>query len=308
MAGIGFFAPLPLAMMLPFMAGQSMLMGDAFGKSYQYGKRKISAMSNDEFNRLTAKDLAQDIQADFTSIIPNLSVSMKQSRQFQSDIIREMGEIIKDIPEELRFFLTGSETGGVDANSTIIKILKAYGNLLGPAGTLIFQDAMATSGPAGTTPTPPETTIDRPFNENTIRYSHEQVRKMSDATIQALKQKIVNNTHNMDSVSVRRVEAEWTRRFNPPKEGPPGEPFPTLKNFQFSISKYPMVPKTTIKALNVNLQNGLTKKVVLALANLRASALRQVKIARDARTRAIFQGFADGYTKMILELNRLIGA
>ncbi len=37
MAGIGFFAPLPLAMMMPFMAGQSMLMGDAFGKSYQYG-------------------------------------------------------------------------------------------------------------------------------------------------------------------------------------------------------------------------------------------------------------------------------
>ncbi len=281
-------------------------MGDAFGKSYQYGKRKISAMSNEEFNRLTAKDLAQDIQADFTSIIPNLSVSMKQSRQFQSDIIREMGEIIKDIPEELRFFLTGSETGGVDANSTIIKILKAYGNLLGPAGTLIFQDAMATSGPPGTTPVPDETTTEQVTG--TIRYSHAQVSAMSDATIQALKQKIVNGNHVMDSVSVRRVEAEWTKRFNAPTEGPPGEPFPTLENFQFNKSDYPDIHKSTIFNINSKLSSGLTKKVSTMLAALWQNTKNKIKTAKSTTAKQFYTRQAAQYLKMILQLNKLIGA
>ncbi len=35
------------------MATQSMVMGDAFGQAFQYGKRKISAMSNEEFNKTT---------------------------------------------------------------------------------------------------------------------------------------------------------------------------------------------------------------------------------------------------------------
>ena len=76
--------------MMPFMAGQSMLMGDAFGKSYQYGKRKISAMSNEEFNKLTPTDLAQDITADFTALIPELKIAMAQSTEFQAQIIAAM--------------------------------------------------------------------------------------------------------------------------------------------------------------------------------------------------------------------------
>ncbi len=108
MAGLGFFAPLPLALMLPFMAGQSMLMGDAFGKSYQYGKRKISAMSNEEFNALTPADLAKDITADFTILIPELKLAMQQSTEFQKDIIIEMGEILKDLPDIVKQFIFGS--------------------------------------------------------------------------------------------------------------------------------------------------------------------------------------------------------
>ncbi len=107
MTGIGFFAPLPLAMMLPFMAGQSMLMGDAFGKSYQYGKRKISSLSNEEFNKLRPEDLANDIQADFAALIPSLAVAMKKSTEFQSLIIQEMGTILKSLPKEFKEFVTG---------------------------------------------------------------------------------------------------------------------------------------------------------------------------------------------------------
>ncbi len=110
MVGLGFFAPLPLAMMMPFMAGQSMLMGDAFGKSYQYGKRRISAMSNEEFNKLTPEMLGKEIAADFNVIIPSLEEAMKRSTQFQRLIIEEMGNMIKDIPNYILDFFEGGTT------------------------------------------------------------------------------------------------------------------------------------------------------------------------------------------------------
>ncbi len=105
MVGIGFFAPLPLALMMPFMAGQSMLMGDAFGKAYQYGKRKISAMSNEEFNKLTPEMLGQSIVTDYNAIIPSLEQAVQSSTEFQRIIIQELGNILKSIPADvLKFF------------------------------------------------------------------------------------------------------------------------------------------------------------------------------------------------------------
>ncbi len=113
MVGIGFFAPLPLALMMPFMAGQSMMMGDAFGKAYQYGKRKISAMSNEEFNKLTPHDLGQSIVTDYNAIIPSLSQAVKSSSEFQSLIIRELAEILKNLPTDIIQGLTGSGTSPI---------------------------------------------------------------------------------------------------------------------------------------------------------------------------------------------------
>ncbi len=111
------------------MAGQSMLMGDAFGKSYQYGKRKISAMSNEEFNKLTPADLAKDITADFTALIPELKIAMAKSTELQSMIIREMGEILKSIPEEIMRFFQGGDDTGPQVTNTISNV--AYSGSVG---------------------------------------------------------------------------------------------------------------------------------------------------------------------------------
>ncbi len=93
-----------------------MLMGDAFGKSYQYGKRKISAMSNEEFNELTPKDLAKDITADFEALIPELKIAMAASTEFQGQIIREMGAMLQnflaDLPADVKQFILGLNQGG----------------------------------------------------------------------------------------------------------------------------------------------------------------------------------------------------
>jgi len=127
MVGIGFFAPLPLAMMMPFMAGQSMLMGDAFGKAYQYGKRKISAMSNEEFNALTPEMLGQQIVTDYKGIIPSLEEAVKASTEFQSIIIQEMGIILKSIPNELlKFFGIEPPTEEAGLLFVTLDIVKAW--------------------------------------------------------------------------------------------------------------------------------------------------------------------------------------
>ncbi len=76
---IGGFMPIPLAMMIPFMATQSMVMGDAFGRSFQYGKRRISAMTNEEFNAYSPTQIAEEIFAEYKQIIPKLGKSIEDS-------------------------------------------------------------------------------------------------------------------------------------------------------------------------------------------------------------------------------------
>ncbi len=145
MVGIGFFAPLPLALMLPFMAGQSMLMGDAFGKAYQYGKRKISAMSNEEFNKLSPSDLSNQIVTDYSQMIPSLSTAVKNSQAFQSLIITELTKIARSIPADVISGLTegspnpvttltqqATSQAPIDYGQIALAVIK---NLLGPIGS-----------------------------------------------------------------------------------------------------------------------------------------------------------------------------
>ncbi len=91
---IGGFMPIPLAMMIPFMAAQSIIMGDAFGKGYQFGKRKISAMTNEEFNSLSQSDLISEMQKEFKEAIPSIKQSLSDSTELQTRIVGEMLRIL----------------------------------------------------------------------------------------------------------------------------------------------------------------------------------------------------------------------
>ena len=72
------------------MAAQSMVMGDAFGRAFQYGKRKISAMTNEEFNEYTRLDMAEEIFTDYEKIIPSLENSIRASTNLQKMIVNEL--------------------------------------------------------------------------------------------------------------------------------------------------------------------------------------------------------------------------
>ncbi len=93
---IGFFMPLPLAMMIPFMGVQSAVMAKQFGENFQYGKRRISAMSNEEFNRLTPKILMENANVELKSMIPSMEASITEMRTFQTFLIQEFIKMIKE--------------------------------------------------------------------------------------------------------------------------------------------------------------------------------------------------------------------
>ncbi len=134
---IGFFAPLPLAIMIPFMAAQSFAMGMGFGTSFQYGKRKISSMSNEEFNAATPVSIHEDLQADIRAMIPSMNASFHRMEQFQIDILDSMGRTLIKAVE--RFFgiigptgFSGSGAGPGGVNP--------YVGTGGPGGGFSFED------------------------------------------------------------------------------------------------------------------------------------------------------------------------
>ncbi len=90
------FMPLPLAIMIPFMGIQSGVMAQQFGMNFQYGKRKISAMSNEEFNKLTPQQMQVDFSNQITGMIPTFEKSLQEMRPFQRMIFIEMIAAFKE--------------------------------------------------------------------------------------------------------------------------------------------------------------------------------------------------------------------
>ncbi len=115
--------PLPLAVMIPFMAGQSFAMGEAFGKGFQYGKRRISAMTNEEFNAMSASDHFTETTADISAMIPSMKSQMNNFSTLQTDIIKTLIDQLKDagitIGEAVGTIATDTFTEGPPAGTDL---------------------------------------------------------------------------------------------------------------------------------------------------------------------------------------------
>jgi len=78
------------------MGIQSAVMAKQFGENFQYGKRRISAMSNEEFNATTPLDLLQQNTAELKAMIPTMQESVTNMRDFQTFLIREFLSTLND--------------------------------------------------------------------------------------------------------------------------------------------------------------------------------------------------------------------
>ncbi len=99
------FLPVPLPMMIPFMGAQSLVIGKMFGEGFQYGKRKISAMPNEEFNKYTFQDMMQNARSEIASAIPTMEASMHDMQTMVETVIQEftdyLSKVIERAPEAL---------------------------------------------------------------------------------------------------------------------------------------------------------------------------------------------------------------
>lgn len=120
---LNFFAPLPLAIMLPFMAMQSFFMGQGFGYGFQFSKRRISSLTNAEFNALTVEQMATDIFGDMNAIIPKMNLSFQRMEAFQIDVLKSMGRTVLKAIELIPQFLSGQlTTSGTSTGDSIFGV------------------------------------------------------------------------------------------------------------------------------------------------------------------------------------------
>ncbi len=92
---------------------QSYLMMYFAGSAWQFGKRKISAKSNEEFNKLTMKTLLEEHTMELKSVIPTLEQSLKDVTPLTKMLIEQYGEfaklILANVPVVSRDVLVGDQ-------------------------------------------------------------------------------------------------------------------------------------------------------------------------------------------------------
>ncbi len=85
------------------MGIQSAVMAEQFGTMFQYGKRRISAMSNEEFNKLTPEMLQERMTTQLKGMIPQMKEQIQAMSDLVPIIIEEFGRYInlaiKAIPQ-----------------------------------------------------------------------------------------------------------------------------------------------------------------------------------------------------------------
>jgi len=152
---LSLFAPLPLALMIPFMAAQSFAMGEAFGKGFQSGKRRVSSMTNAKFNATSQIQMFQETTADINGMIPAMKAQMSNFTLLQSDIIKELVSYVRKLPADVFAGLTGDTTSS-DPNTDFLHALG-----IGASGALSPNVSPATAiqgaalGASAPSPSPP---------------------------------------------------------------------------------------------------------------------------------------------------------
>jgi len=88
------FTAIPNPQMLAFMPIQSYLMMYFAGSGWQYGKRRISAMSNEQFNKLGPEDLLRQHSVELKNMIPTLEKSLNDVTPLIKILVQQYGDFL----------------------------------------------------------------------------------------------------------------------------------------------------------------------------------------------------------------------
>ena len=87
------------------MGIQSAVMAEQFGTMFQYGKRRISAMSNEEFNSLTFEKLQNRMTLQLEGMIPEMEKQIQAMAPLMKTIVREFAVYLNEAVNAFNPFL-----------------------------------------------------------------------------------------------------------------------------------------------------------------------------------------------------------
>ncbi len=158
------FTAVPNPQMLAFMAAQSFVMMMQAGEGWQYGKRKQSAMTNEEFNKQSPQSIMQRQMSELKRAIPTIEQSMNNMTPMIRTIVTQYGdfmaEIVKATPDTISAAMGNQTlTGNISTvGSEFSQILKSIIAALkgGTQGSFESQLAYADTGNNSPVQGPPE--------------------------------------------------------------------------------------------------------------------------------------------------------
>ncbi len=84
------------------MGAQSLVIGKMFGEGFQYGKRKISAMPNEEFNKLTFESMMSNAREEIKASVPTMNAAMQDMKPMVEIVVREFLQYINLVSKTLQ--------------------------------------------------------------------------------------------------------------------------------------------------------------------------------------------------------------
>ncbi len=145
------FTAIPNPQMPAFLGAQSFIMMYQAGEGWQFGKRRISAMKNEDFNKLTPMMLMERQAMELKGAIPIIEKSMDNMTRMIPMMMEQFGdftrEAIKAIPQTVANVFSGTEGG-----QRVIQGGGAVASFIGGTDLLLAQHKTQNLSGAGGVP------------------------------------------------------------------------------------------------------------------------------------------------------------
>ncbi len=270
---IGFFMPLPLPIMIPFMMWQSAAIAAGFGTYFQFAKRRVSAMSNEDFNKADPHELVNSMYEDIVKQIPS---SFAKVDSLTPVMLQSMNVMLDQAVKWLQGAITGNFFGTPNPEL--------------PSGDLPDTDV-----------TPTVELFDPTFstvkNWASTKLNLVHANQMHLYTSKA--QGFIHSVHDFNKKDDKTTPL--------PETDVPGPPISDFtKDFQWNPNGYtPLAPSTVVQANNF-IKGGQVNKALLFLQSIRSNMLSQQK-NRPAKF-SFYERRIQAINRMFLDFNKLIPA
>jgi len=267
--------PLPLPIMIPFMMWQSAAIAAGFGTYFQFAKRKVSAMSNDEFNSANPHDL---VNAMYNDIVQQIPSSFAKVDSLTPVMLQSMNTMLDQAVKWLQGAITGNIFGTPNPVNTELPALDVESGI---DITLLNPDANEISS----------------FSDTKI-FDIVQQNKLSLYTLEA--QAIIKQIYGI------RIELNRQKPIEPePRVEIPTEPVPEGFLSTLTPENYP--PLHIIALTKIQNAGSYAESIRLASVQWSSNDFK-CKNEREAIARDLYCRMKTAWGNLIVAMNKAVSA